>query len=297
VILVVGATGLLGGDICRLLTERGALLRVLVRPTSDREKVDSLQALGAEIVRGDLKEPSTLDEACAGAGTVISTVTSTTSRADGDTIESVDRDGQLALVEAARHAGVDRFVFVSFPEFEVEFPLQTAKRLVEQRLRESGLTYTILRPTNFDEVWLSARLGFDPLNGHAQVFGSGERPISWISFRDVARFAVDSVDNGAARDAVLDLGGPESLGYLDVVKIFEDELGRECTVTHVPEEALEAQRAAATDSLAASFASLMLGTAREGQAIDMAPVLRDFPIELTSVRDYARGITALTAPS
>ena len=223
---------------------------------------------------------------------VVSTVTSTTSRCEGDTIESVDRDGQLNLVEAARASGVRRFVFVSFPEFGVEFPLQTAKRTVERRIRESGLEYTILRPTNFQEVWLSPRLGFDPLNGQVQVFGSGEKTVSWISFRDVARFAVEAPKNPAARNAVIDLGGPEALSYLEVVEIFEHEIGRPCTVTHVPEEALEAQLTSAADSLQASFAGLMLGTAREGQPIDMEPVLWDFPLELTSVRDYARALAA-----
>ncbi len=286
-LLVVGATGLLGGEICRLLAERAKPTRALVRTRSDPAKVERLRGLGVELIVGDLKEPATLGPACDGIDAVVSTATSTTSRQEGDTIESVDRDGQLNLVEAARKAGVARFVYISFPEFGVELPLQTAKREVEQRIRESGLEYTILRPTNFMEVWLSPRLGFDPANGQAQIFGSGEREVSWISFRDVAAFAVEALVNPAARDAVIDLGGPEPLSPLEVVRIFEEETGRSCSVTHVPEEALEAQRASATDSLERSFAGLMLGTAREGQAIDMAPVLEDFPLELTSVRDYA----------
>jgi hypothetical protein len=77
-----------------------------------------------------------------------------------------------------------------------------------------------------------------------------------------------------------------------VVKTFEEELGRPLAVSHVPEEALEAQKESAADSLEASFAGLMLGTARGGQAIDMAPVLRDFPLDLISVRDYARALVA-----
>ena len=289
-ILVVGATGLLGGEICRLLTARAQPIRALVRASSDPEKVESVRSLGVELVIGDVKQPATLTPACEGVDTVISTATSTTSRREGDTIESVDRDGQLNLVESAREAGVIRFVYISFPEFDVEFPLQTAKRLVEQRIRESGSGYTILRPTNFMEVWLTPRLGFDPVNGQAQVYGSGDKKVSWISFRDVATFAVEAPTNSAARDAVIDLGGPEPLSPLEVVRIFEEETGRDCEVTHVPEEALEAQRASSTDSLEQSFAGLMLGTAREGQTIDMEPVLRDFPRQLTSVRDFASAL-------
>jgi NADH dehydrogenase len=290
--LVVGATGLLGGEICRLLAGRDLPLRTLVRATSDPAKVESLRRLGAEIVVGDLKEPETLVPPCTGVEAVVSTVTCTTSHGEGDTIESVDRDGQLALVAAAARSGVRRFVFISFPEFAVEFPLQTAKRTVEDGIRSSGLEYTILRPTSFQEVWLAPRLGFDPLNGQVQTFGSGDKRVSWVSCRDVARFAVEALGSPAARDAVIDLGGPEALSHLEVVRIFEEESGRRCAVAHVPEEALEAQMAAAGDSLQASFAGLMLGTAREGQAIDMEPVLREFPLELTSVRDYARALAA-----
>jgi len=289
-VLVVGATGLLGGEICRLLAERGEPVRALVRKGSDPAGVESLRSLGADVVVGDLKEPETLGPACDGVAAVISTATSTTSRREGDTIESVDRDGQLDLVEAARKAGVERFVYVSFPEFDVEFPLQTAKRLVEQRIRESGLEFTILRPVHFMEIWLSARGGFDPVGGQVQVFGSGEKAVSWISFRDVAAFAVEALTNPAARNAVVDLGGPEAISPLAAIRIFEEETGRPCAITHVPEEALEAQRVTGADSLERSFAGLMLVTAREGAAVDMESVLRDFPVELTSVRDYARAL-------
>ncbi len=59
------------------------------------------------------------------------------SRQEGDSIESVDRQGQLALIDAAAAAGVKRFILVSFPSVEVDFPLQSAKRAVEERLRRS----------------------------------------------------------------------------------------------------------------------------------------------------------------
>jgi uncharacterized protein YbjT (DUF2867 family) len=75
---------------------------------------------------------------------------------------------------------------------DTEFPLQTAKRDVEQHLKESGLDYTILRPTFFMDVWLSEALGFDA-NAQAQIYGSGRNKISSISYHDVARFAVACV--------------------------------------------------------------------------------------------------------
>src|SRR5438445_3363668 len=68
-ILVVGATGLLGGEICRRLRERGHPVRALARETSDPAKVQRLTSLGAEIMRGDLKDRASLDQACRGAAT------------------------------------------------------------------------------------------------------------------------------------------------------------------------------------------------------------------------------------
>ena len=125
---------------------------------------------------------------------------------EGDTIRTVDHEGQLSLVDAARAAGVAHFVLISFSGMNVEFPLQTAKREVERHLKESGMTYTILQPTFFMEVWLSPALGFDAAQGTAQVYGSGQHKISWISFQDVAEFAIASLDNPAARNAVIKLG-------------------------------------------------------------------------------------------
>jgi hypothetical protein len=55
----------------------------------------------------------------------------------------------------------------------------------------------------FTEVWLGPHLGFDAANASAQIFGSGQNSISWISYVDVARFAAASVDNAAADNCVI----------------------------------------------------------------------------------------------
>src|SRR5688572_15190119 len=240
--LVVGATGLLGSEICRLLAAEGKPVRGLVRPTSDPAKVEQLQGLGAEIVRGDLKDRSSMDAACQGIQAVVSTASATLSRQEGDSFQSVDRDGQLGLIDAAKTAGVDRFVLVSFPNMNVEFPLQTAKREVELHLRESGMTYTILQPSFFIEVWLSPALGFDIANATAQIYGSGKNKISWISYQDVARFAVASLDNPTAKNAVIELGGPEALSPLEVVKLFEELRGEKFKIQQLSEEQLRTQK-------------------------------------------------------
>src|SRR5688500_17795240 len=97
-ILVVGATGLLGSEVCSGLAAAGKPFRALVRPTSDKTKVAQLQNLGAEIAPGDLKDPSSLRAACKGVNAVISTASSTLSRQEGDSIQTVDLEGQLSLI-------------------------------------------------------------------------------------------------------------------------------------------------------------------------------------------------------
>jgi len=285
--LVVGATGLLGSEVCRLLAAEGKPVRALVRQTSDQTKVAQLESLNVEIARGDLKDRSTLAAACRGVNAVISTASSTLSRQDGDSIQSVDLEGQLNLIDAAKAANVSRFVLVSFPQSDVDFPLQSAKRAVEDRLKDSGLNYTILQPTFFMEVWLSPALGFDAANGQAQIYGTGENKVSWISYKDVAKFAVLSLNNSAASNAVIKLGGPEALSPLEVLRIFESAQGREFAVQHVPEEALRGQKESSTDPLQQSFAGLMLYYCA-GDVIDMRETLQKFPVRLTSIRDYAQ---------
>ena len=286
-ILVVGATGLLGSEICRLLAASGKPFRALVRTTSDKSKVAQLQGLGAEIARGDLKDRSSVEAACKGINAVISTASSTLSRQEGDSIQTVDLEGQLNLIDAAKAAGVSQFKLISFSPSAIDFPLQAAKRAVEEHLKQSGLTYTILQPSCFMEVWLGPALGFDFANAKAQIYGSGQNKLSWISSRDVAKFAAESLDNPAARNAVIELGGPESLSPLEVVRIFERVQGREFEIQHVPDEALLEQKKTATDPLQESFAALMLYYSA-GNVIDMRETLQKFPVQLTSVKDYAQ---------
>ena len=285
--LVVGATGLLGSEICRLLATEGKTTRALVRTTSEQSKVAELESLNIEIVFGDLKQRASLEAACQGADAVISTASSTLSRQEGDSIQTVDLEGQLNLIHAAKAGNVRHFVLISFPQAAVEFPLQDAKRAVEDSLKNSDLNYTILQPTNFMEVWLSPALGFDAANATARIYGSGENKISWISYKDVAKFAVASIDNSETRNAVIELGGPEALSPLEVLRIFEKVKGQKFDIQHVPEEALREQRESAIDPLQQSFAGLMLNYS-QGSIVDMQETLQKFPMRLASIKDYAQ---------
>src|SRR5215813_10897820 len=296
-VLVVGATGVLGMEVCRQLAAAGKRVKGLVRISSQKEKVNGLHELGVETVAGDMKDPQSLCQAFQNVDTIISTATSTISHQEGDSIETVDLAGQLKVAEAAGAAGVQRVVLISFPPYPPmtpEFPLQSAKRAVENRLKSKNFTYTILQPTYFMEIWLGPALGFDYGRAKAIIYGEGKNKISWIAIKDVARFAVASIENPSARNAVIQLGGPDDLSVLDAVGIFEQESGRTFELQNVPDEALRAQMAAAPDSLSRTFSGLMIGLNEVG-TIDMKEALRNFRIQLTSVREYAKQMIAAEA--
>ena len=114
-ILVVGSTGFLGMEICRQLVNAGRNVKALVRPTSDSTKVKTLRQMGVETREGDLKNAASIKKALEGIDSVISTASSTLSRQEGDSIETVDGIGQLDLVQAAVDGGVNQIYFHFIP--------------------------------------------------------------------------------------------------------------------------------------------------------------------------------------
>ena len=293
--LVIGATGILGGEIVRRLRAEGQAVRALVRATSDRNRVQALSGAGAELAEGDLKHPASLSAAMRGVTRVVSTASCTLSRSDGDHIGSVDRDGQLAAIEAARAEGVEQFVLVSFPHAATPSPLQDAKRSAEAALRASGIPYTILQPAHFWEVWLSPALGFDAQARKARLFGDGTAPMNWVSLLDVANAVVRALGNPRAINQTFVLGGPEPLSQLDIVRIFEEAGGRPFEREHVPLDAIRGQHAAATDPLEKSFASLMLVIASGDWVFDSAPAKSALELETTPLPAFARQVYAPSA--
>src|SRR4051794_35291291 len=150
-ILVAGATGELGGAVVRRLAEGGATVRCLVRGDSP--------IAGAELARGDLRDPDSLHDACDGVRCVVSTVTAMARALAGErvSIDAVDRDGVLALVDAAEAAGVERFVTTSYAGVHAGLghPLERAKLAVEQRLARSPMRTVAVRPDAFQETHLT----------------------------------------------------------------------------------------------------------------------------------------------
>jgi NADH dehydrogenase len=265
--LIVGGTGILGHRILKGLVAKGRPLRALVRTVSDPQKVAAIKDAGVETVLGDLKDPESLVQACAGIDTVISSATCTLARAEGDGVETVDLHGQMRLVETAKAAGVKHFIFVSFAPDPSTFILQDAKRAVEDCLVDSGISYTILRPPHFNESWLGPRLGLEPKQAKVRVFGNGEGKISWIAMEDVAKATVAAVDNPKALNQIIPLGGPEALSQSEVIDRYEKAAGRPFTREVVSLEEIEAGMAS-EDTVARSVASLMMTCARHGCPID-----------------------------
>src|SRR5215470_5047765 len=116
-VLVVGATGVLGMEVCRQLAAAGKNVKGLVRTSSQEEKVNGLRELGVEAVTGDMKDPQSLYRAFENVDAIISTATSTISHQEGDSIDTVDVAGQLNVGDAASAAGVQHVVFISFPPY------------------------------------------------------------------------------------------------------------------------------------------------------------------------------------
>jgi uncharacterized protein YbjT (DUF2867 family) len=243
-ILVVGATGVVGGMITRRLLEQGKEVRVLVRRDSPSSQLvqqglatsaETLIESGAHPVHGDLRDRASLDAALEGVETVISTANSAM-RGGADNPQSVDLDGNRNLIDAARDVGVEHFAFVSLLGADPDHPapIVQAKGQSESALRESGMGYTILAPTAFMEFWPAMVVGMPALQGHpVTLVGEGRRRHSFVSNRDVAAFAVATVDHPAARNQHLAIGGPEPLTWRQVVATYERVLGRSIPVEYV----------------------------------------------------------------
>lgn len=251
-VLVAGATGLLGSEICRLLRAKNLPMKAMVRTTSDPVKINQLTKLGVQIVQGDLTKKESLSQVLQGVKTVITSVSSMpfSYKPGENDIQSVDQKGVINLIDASRSAGVNHLIYTSFSKnLDLDFPLRNAKRKVERHLRQSGLSYTILRPGCFMEVWLTAAVGFDAMNGKVNVCGTGINPLAYISYKDIAKFAVESISSPFSKNVALELGGPQNISQLEAVKIFEDVLQMKIEVQHVPVETLQAQLAGSDDAM------------------------------------------------
>jgi uncharacterized protein YbjT (DUF2867 family) len=201
-VLVVGATGQLGGLVVRHLLARGHPVRALVRPGSD---ATALEKQGVEVVRGDMLQPATLQPAMVGAGAVVTTAAGYTRRRRGDSLET-DHVGNRNLVDAAKAAGVGVFVFTSVLTCDraASVPHFHAKYVTETYLIGQGVPYVILRPGAF--LYAEYMKGLRRDGGKVTAIMQDGRHITWIHPDDVARCLAAAVSTPAALNRVIDLG-------------------------------------------------------------------------------------------
>lgn len=278
-ILVVGATGQLGGLIARTLLDRGRPVRTLVRGTPG----DAAVPAGAQTMVGDLKDPQSLATACRGMSAVVTTANSV-GRAGVDTVDSVDRRGNHALVEAAAAAGVRRFVFTSAlgasPDSPV--PVLQAKAETEQHLRASGMDWTILQPNLFMDTWVPTVVGGHALAGESvTIVGEGRRRHSFVAARDVAAYAVAALDHPQAVGRELVIGGPQPLSWHDVVRTFEEALGREVPTRSVP-------LGTSVPGLPDAVSGVLTALETYDSPLDMTEPSRTFGVPPTTLGDFVR---------
>jgi NADH dehydrogenase len=282
VILVVGATGSLGGQITRGLVEQGKDVRVLVRPESPyRPLVD----LGCRAVIGDLKDPASLQRACQGVDTIVTTAVSVT-RLPPDTIETVELAGYASLIDAATAAGVRHFVYTSalIADVTSPIPFAAAKAVTAERIMASGMTWTVLAPDAFMDVWLAMVVAGPAFEGREVVYvGGGDRVHQFVHSQDVAAIAIACVDNPRAANRFIPIGGPAAISFREVVATFEGVLGR--SIPH---------RGVAPGEPVPGFPPMIAGMLASfdvfDSRLDMDELSAEFGLELTTVQAWARSM-------
>jgi uncharacterized protein YbjT (DUF2867 family) len=222
-ILVTGATGTIGGAVVRQLAERGEKVRAFTRNPRAARLPD-----GVEVVSGDYTDPDSVAAAMADVQAVFLVNIPAPGRPDTDT----------ALVAAARSAGVRRLVKLSaigtgdpalrdFGNWHVPG---------EQAVRESGLTWTIVRPSAFASNTLSWA---EEIRTGAPVpirTGTGGQGV--IDPRDVAAVAVAALVSDDHAGRVYTLTGPVALSEPDQASVLATELGRPVTLAPLTQEAV-----------------------------------------------------------
>jgi uncharacterized protein YbjT (DUF2867 family) len=288
-ILVVGATGQLGGLITRRLLATDQTVRILAREASSWQ---ALETAGAQISFGDLKSRATLDAACAGVDVVITTANSAL-RGGADNPQTVDTEGNRHLIDAARKAGVKQFIFVSAFGVSTDspIPLFQAKALSEAYLRSSGLPYTILAPDVFMDVWIPMIVVGPVLGGRpVTIIGEGRSKHSLIAADDVASFAIAAIGHPEAMNRHLPLGGSDAVSWRDVIAAFERRLGRAIPVVSLaPGQSLP--------GLPEIIGHFMASLDRYDSIIEMTATAKTFGVKQTSVDQFLLGLLGQTSSS
>jgi NADH dehydrogenase len=239
-ILVSGGTGFVGSAITRELMRRGERVAVLSR---EAEKARAKFGDEVEARGGDVRDAKSLAAAMEGVDIVVNAVqfpgSPIENRRKGYTFEEVDLKGTRHQVDAAKAAGVRRFVYISGvgADKDADKHWFRYKWEAEEYLKKSGLEWVIIRPTwvfGPDDVSLNRFLGFAKLLPFVPMFGSGKQDMQPVFIDDVARVAADAALKPEAANTLFELGGPEVMSMNDVVKTALDVKEKKRLLLHQP---------------------------------------------------------------
>ena len=225
--LVTGATGSLGRRIVQQLREQETPVRAFVRLVSHYQ---DLEDRGAEIFIGDLRQDKDIEKACRGVKYIIS------AHGSGRDAQALDYRANIELIDRAKENEVEHFVYISVLGADRKYedsPVFKAKREVEKYLVNSGLTYTILRPSGFANNILPLAERFRE-TGIYLLIGDANNRSSIVSTDDLAKIAIDSVTVEGAKNQILPVGGPEILKRDDIPRIFGRIFKREPIIINPP---------------------------------------------------------------
>ena len=269
--LIVGATGLVGGEICRRLSANNKPVRALARPTGDASRIDELRASGAEVVMGDLKDPASIEAACAGADAVLSTASSMLSRQSGDTIDGVDRIGQLQLggSRESRRRETFRVCFVFAHRGRFRLAARQARSGAGLDRERDDLHDSTPHFLHGNLVQSGVGLRCSRAAGPAST-AKGRIPLVGSHSPMSPNLPCDrSIRRARATPPSRSAGRRPSRPA--AVHIFEQLAGAPFTVEYVMEAVLRTGKESAQRALDEAFAALSVGYAH-GYAIDMRPL-------------------------
>jgi len=214
-VFVAGATGYIGQHVVRELVARGHEVVCLARPRSGvdgRLDEDAVRATlaGAEVRFGDVtSERSVREDGFRGEPFDATFSCLATRTGEPRDAWAIEHEANEHVLQAAADVGCERFVLLSAICVQKPvLPFQRAKLAFERSLQESGLTWSIVRPTAFFKS-LAGQVGRVKAGKPFLVFGDGElTACKPIGESDLARFMVDCLANPAKANAILPIGGP-----------------------------------------------------------------------------------------
>jgi len=229
-LLIIGGTGTLGRQVVLQALTKGYQVRCLVR---NFRKASFLKEWGVELVYGDLTRPETIVPCFKGITAVIDA--STSRPTDLNSLKQVDWDGKLCLIEAAKTANVQRFIFFSAQNVEQfdNIPLMKLKYGIEQKLKESGIPYTIFRLTGFYQGLIEQYA--IPILEKLPIWVTNENTsIAYMDTQDVAKFCLRALQIPQTANQIFFLSGLKGWVSSEIIGLCEQLAGRTAKVQRVP---------------------------------------------------------------